>query len=78
MAKLFDYFGKDIIIIDTDGNKWQGHAAAYTPAIDSENGEEEIAIQTKAGLIGFSSPDIIKIECTDAIIQNASYHFHPA
>lgn len=65
MTKLFEYFGKNIAIVDAEGTKWQGHAAAYTPAIDSENGEEEIAIQTKNGLIGFSASDIEKIEYAD-------------
>ena len=51
MTKLFKYFGENIVIVDTEGTKWQGHAVAYTPAIDSENGEEEIAVQTKDGLI---------------------------
>ena len=62
MAKLFEYFGNDVIIVDTDGTRWKGHAVAYTPAIDSVNGEEEIAIQTKKGLIGYYLSDIDEIE----------------
>lgn len=65
MTKLFKYFGENIVIVDTEGTKWQGHAVAYTPAIDSENGEEEIAVQTKDGLIGFSASDIDRIEYAD-------------
>lgn len=65
MTKLFEYFGKNIAIVDAEGTKWRGHAVAYTPAIDSENGEEEIAVQTKDGLIGFSASDIDKIEYAD-------------
>lgn len=58
MTNLFQYFGHDVILVDTDGVKWCGHARAYTSALDSENGEEEIAVQTDKGLIGFCSSEI--------------------
>lgn len=62
MTKLFTFFGKNVKIVDVDGGVWEGYAAAYTPAIDSENGEEEIAVQTKSGLIGFYTSDIRSIQ----------------
>lgn len=58
MTTLFQYFGHDVLLVDTDGVTWQGHASAYTSALDSENGEEEIAVQTDKGLIGFSLSEI--------------------
>ena len=62
MTDLFEYFGRNVTIIDLDGTKWQGYAAAYTPAIDSENGEEELAVRTDKGMIGFCSSDIKTIQ----------------
>lgn len=62
MTDLFDYFGRNVTIIDSDGTKWQGYAAAYTSAIDNENGEEELAVRTDKGVIGFCSSDITAIQ----------------
>lgn len=59
---LSDYFGKDVSIVDVDGAKWLGHVAAYTPAIDSEVGEDEVAVRTESGLIGFCSSEIKTIQ----------------
>jgi len=63
MTKLYAFFGKNVKIVDVDGEVWEGYASAYTPAIDSENGEEEIAVRTKSsGLIGFYASDIRSIQ----------------
>ena len=62
MTKLYAFFGKNVKIVDVDGEVWEGYASAYTPAIVSENGEEEIAVQTKSGLVGFYVSDIRSIE----------------
>lgn len=62
MTDLFEYFNRYVTIIDSDGTKWQGYAAAYTPAIDSENGEEELAVRTDKGIIGFCLSDIKTIQ----------------
>lgn len=62
MESLFDYLGHEVFLIDTDDVEWRGYARAYTSALDSENGEEEIALRTKSGLIGFSSSEIKSIK----------------
>ena len=62
MTKLYAFFEKNVKIVDVDGEVWEGYASAYTPAIDSENGEEESAVQTKSGLVGFYASDIRSIE----------------
>ncbi len=58
---LYDCFCEDVDIVDVDGTKWIGHVTAYTPAIDSETGEEEIAVQTNSGVIGFCASEIKSI-----------------
>ncbi len=62
MMKLSEYFGKDVFITDVDGSNWQGYVVTYTPAIDSDVGEDEIAVRTDAGLIGFCSSEIETIQ----------------
>lgn len=62
MTSLYDYFGRDVSIVDVDGKKWCGNVTAYTSAIDSETGAEEIAVRTSDGLIGFCLSDIEIIE----------------
>lgn len=61
MKSLFMYFGHEVTLADTDGVEWHGYARAYTSSIDSENGEEEIALRTTDGLIGFSASEIKNI-----------------
>ena len=62
MKNLFDYFDKNVILLSTSGRRWHGKVVAYTSEFDSENGEEEIALRTTEGLIGFSASEIEKIE----------------
>lgn len=61
---LFQYFGEYVTIQDCNGVVWHGFSATYTPAIDAEDGREEIAVRTSRGLIGFHEDEIrtIKIE----------------
>lgn len=59
--KLYDFFRKTVYLTDCDGKQWNGKVSAYTPAIDSEIDEEEIAIETKDGLIGFTKSEIKEI-----------------
>ncbi len=64
--KLFDFFRKTVNLTDCDGGRWNGKVSAYTPAIDSEIGEEEIAIEIKDGrLIGFTESEIKEITIAD-------------
>lgn len=65
MNELFDFFGKDVVLLSMMGRRWRGKVAAYTPELDSENGEEEIALRTTEGLIGFSASEIEKIEIVE-------------
>ena len=62
MTDLFQYLGHDIALVDTDGVEWYGHVRAYTSVLDSEDEEEEIALRTDKGLIGFRASEIKKIE----------------
>ena len=62
MNELFDFFDKNVVLLSTSGRRWHGKVAAYTSELDSENGEEEIALRTTEGLIGFSASEIEKIE----------------
>ena len=42
---LYDYFCENVVLQDCDGTVWHGYAAYYTPAIDSEDGEDELAVR---------------------------------
>lgn len=54
MNHLKQYLGKYIRLIDTEGEEFIGYANIYTGANDNENGQEDIAIQTrKDSLVGF-------------------------
>ena len=58
---LFDYFCENVVLQDCDGTVWHGYAAYYTPAIDSEDGEDELAVRTERGLVGFRESEIRSI-----------------
>ena len=60
--KLFNYFCENVVLQDCDGTVWLGYAAYYTPAIDSEDGEDELAVRTERGLIGFRESEIRSIK----------------
>lgn len=59
---LKDYFNKNVKIIDIDGNEMKGYVETYTPAIDSDEEVEEIAIKSDAKLIGITENEIQSIE----------------
>ena len=61
---LFQYFQENVTIQDCNGVIWHGFVATYTPAIDTEDEREEIAVRTKRGLIEFHEDEIrtIRIE----------------
>lgn len=64
--KLYRFFSETVNLTDCDGKIWFGKVAAYTSKLDSETGEEEIAIRTKDGrLIGFTKSEIKEITITD-------------
>ena len=58
---LYDYFCENVVLQDCDGTVWHGYAAYYTPAIDSEDGEDELAVRTERGLVGFRESEILSI-----------------
>lgn len=63
MIKLEEYFNKRVRIIDIDNKEFRGYVETYTPAIDSDEELEEIAILDKLNnLIGFNVEEIKLIE----------------
>lgn len=64
MISLIKYFNENVKIVDIDGNKFTGYIETYTPAIDSDDGIEEISLREKSRkyLIGFRSDEIKSIE----------------
>lgn len=51
-------------ITDIDNEEFKGYVETYTPAVDSEDDTEEIAIKLKGSdrLIGFNANEIKSIE----------------
>lgn len=64
MKSLKKYFNKTVKITDVDNKEFSGYVETYTPAIDSEDEIEEIAIKPKGlnSLIGFKANEIKSIE----------------
>ena len=63
MIKLEEYFNKRVRIVDIDNKEFRGYEETYTPAIDSDEELEEIAILDKSNnLIGFNEEEIKLIE----------------
>lgn len=64
MKSLKQYFNKMVKITDIDNEEFKGYVETYTPAVDSEDGTEEIAIKPKGSnsLIGFNANEIKSIE----------------
>ncbi len=59
---LLEYYQKNVVLTDIDTVIWHGKVETYTPAADSEDSIEEIAIMTKEkGLIGFRIDEIKSI-----------------
>ena len=58
---LKQYYGKQVMIIDTDLETFIGLVDDYFFPEDNENGEESIVITTSDGLVEFTSSDIYKI-----------------
>lgn len=59
---LKNYFNKNVRIVDIDGNEIKGYVETYTPAIDSDEEVEEIAVKSDAKLIGITENEIQLIE----------------
>jgi hypothetical protein len=64
VKSLKEYFNKTVRIVDIDNKKFIGYVETYTPAIDSDEEVEEIAIKPKGSnnLIGFNKNEIKSIE----------------
>jgi hypothetical protein len=59
---LSEYLQKNIRLTDVDGKQWSGRVETWTPAIDSEDGVEEIGLKTsEQGLTGFKQTEIQSI-----------------
>lgn len=62
MKSLSEYLQKNIHLTDVDGKQWSGRVETWTPAIDSEDGVEEIGLMTSGqGLTGFKQTEIQSI-----------------
>lgn len=59
---LIGYLNKNVKIVDIDGIEITGYVKTYTPAIDSDDSIEEIAIQSNGKLIGIGENEIQSIE----------------
>ena len=59
---LRKYFGKKVKIKFTDGDVLIGKVDVYTPAIDSEENEDEIGIKCDRGNILVRESEIASIE----------------
>lgn len=59
---LKSYFNKNVRIVDIDGNEIKGYVETYTPAFDSDEEVEEIAIKSDTKLIGITENEIQLIE----------------
>jgi hypothetical protein len=63
LRSLEEYFNKRVRIVDIDNKEFKGYVETYTPAIDSDEELEEIAILDKSNnLIGFNEEEIKSIE----------------
>lgn len=64
MKSLKEYFNKTVKIVDIDNQEFNGYVETYTPAIDSDDEVEEIAIKPKGlnNLIGFNAHEIKSIK----------------
>ena len=61
--KLYNYFQKNVKIIDIDDKVWKGYVLTYTPKIDTEDElYDEIGLDCEEGLIGFRQNEIKSIE----------------
>lgn len=67
--ELRKYFNKKVKIIDKEGYTWKGVVTEYTPAIDDDNGIENIDVVIEennkfntGGCYEFTEKDIEKIE----------------
>ena len=61
--KLFDYFNKNVKIVDINGTIWYGCVLTYTPAIDTEDElYDEIGLDCDNSLIEFCENEIKSIE----------------
>lgn len=62
MKNLSEYLNKEVKIVDIDGEIFIGIVQTYTPQIDSDEDQDEIAISVDDSLIGFMQNEIKSIE----------------
>lgn len=69
MKRLYEYFGKDIKLIDSDDKTWEGFVSGYVPAGDIEDDQDEFITLRMPGVKGrvtvFYPSDIKSIEEVD-------------
>lgn len=58
---MVEYLGKKVKLIDCDGKTWCGVVEMFTPAIDNESEQDEIALKLDARLIAFTENEIKNI-----------------
>ena len=64
--KLWEYSGKDVIIVDIDGRTFTGNVDHYTSELDDPNGIASISLAPDNRsdiLINFEESEIARIEC---------------
>ena len=62
---LSQYSGKRVLLVDADGDKFEGIADLYTSALDNPNGVASITIRqanNRGVLLEFEEPEIASIE----------------
>ena len=57
-----EYFGKIVEITDTSGRTHRGKVGDITSSLDSDSGENEIAIEQGNGLVEFKESEIVSIK----------------
>lgn len=65
MDNLYNYLGKNIILIDTDGKQWNGKVDMFDSAEDNDTGEDSIVIlcdDNPNQLVEFMQSEIKEIE----------------
>lgn len=59
MLELRKFFQKQVELIDVDDARFQGFVTTYTPAIDTDEGIEEIGLLTVTdGLVSFKANEV--------------------
>lgn len=61
-SELYQYRGKDISVVCSDGQRVNGFCGIVTSALDNEPDPASITLETPAGLVEITEPEIKEIQ----------------